>query len=160
MAFFTCEPLTCLSFAARAFYQSQLRSFHKPTSSLCGSLLISRFVFDILQIPSGAAVFVVGAVHSLVSPMATGPHWLTFMSFKWFFSACPGEWSGCVLNRARPLSSKSLSIFNWFSRYHSTLQSGMLSALLKYTIGSLINPYKITIRSPKFPVTLSILNVT
>jgi hypothetical protein len=160
IAFFTCEPVTCLSFAARAFYQSQLRFFHRPTSFLCGSLLISTFIFDILQIPSGSSHICSGCSALTCLLVATVPHWLSFVRFKWFFLACPGKSSGCVSNRARRLPSKSFSIFTWFSPYHSTLQSGILIALLKWTISSLINPYKITIRNPRLPVTLSILNVT
>jgi len=50
-----CEPIAYLSFATQAFHQSQLSfsSWFVFVMSLQGSLLLSMFVFDILQIPSG-----------------------------------------------------------------------------------------------------------
>jgi len=50
-----CEPIAYLSFATQAFCQSQL-FFLRGLSfvmALWESLLLSMFVFDILQIPSG-----------------------------------------------------------------------------------------------------------
>jgi len=73
IAFFTCEPVTYLSFAARAFYQSQLCFFRRPASSLCGSL-INMFVFDIPQIPSGCSHICSWCSALTCIPMATGPH--------------------------------------------------------------------------------------
>jgi hypothetical protein len=127
--------------------------------SLCGSFLTSIFVFGILQIPSGCCHIFSWCIALTFLPVQRDlteyPSW----GFSDFSQPLQTNGLGLKSGHDRFLPNPSPLLHDFFP-YHSTLQSGILIAWLKWTISSLIIPYKITIRSLSLPVTLSILLVT
>lgn len=135
------------------FFTDRLRPYVAHFWSTRLSSIFCKFL-------AGAAVFVVGSVHSLASAwqrdLTDYPSW----GLNDFSQPVQANGRDVSLIGHDGFLPNPSPFFAWFSPYHSTLHSGMPMPLLRWTISSLINPYKMTVRSFRLPVTLPILNVT